>query len=519
MRFERDGTALWYGTSDAPAPVGRVEAGRGSEEGGFTIRVGVHPPSASNQVRVIYRVNGGDKKSIPATLLSHDLHQKAQYFVSRFPPFRVGDGVDYDVVLRIPGHQIPAAQPAGQFAASFHVVAAGSAEATSRAGSDSTAAHAQDEEDGEAKDKDREAADRRRSMEPESQDAHAAGASPDANPEARSRPSVTGASRRRSDAAMDAGAEADDAAKVLVASSLRRIPSAIDPLSDAGGKVGDKLLPLRTAAVSKFYLGIDRVRSHLQLVAGALAKRTLPAQLIGVLLQPSGVAGRLLQVQFDPLSVGSHSPKVTVVTHDTGSFQISLPHGATLPHSGLLLTVHGLNGSARTSRSPPSQIATNGLFGSVTLPISLNPVVPEHPDWLWTRCCQPGSPASSTPDQTSKTPHMHVVKLTAKTTPASFLLKPTTRSTNFPTGSFFDWWSRKPAFRTWREACRVTTGSFPFPITAAAMGRQTALKAWPTWIAFPSSSPLASMGFAIRSWGSTRAAESPPKRLCRWRER
>ena len=408
MRFERDGTALWYGTSDAPAPVGRVEAGRGSEEGGFTIRVGVHPPSASNQVRVIYRVNGGDKKSIPATLLSHDLHQKAQYFVSRFPPFRVGDGVDYDVVLRIPGHQIPAAQPAGQFAASFHVVAAGSAEATSRAGSDSTAAHAQDEEDGEAKDKDREAADRRRSMEPESQDAHAAGASPDANPEARSRPSVTGASRRRSDAAMDAGAEADDAAKVLVASSLRRIPSAIDPLSDAGGKVGDKLLPLRTAAVSKFYLGIDRVRSHLQLVAGALAKRTLPAQLIGVLLQPSGVAGRLLQVQFDPLSVGSHSPKVTVVTHDTGSFQISLPHGATLPHSGLLLTVHGLNGSAHVT-IPASQIATNGLFGSVTLPISLNPLSPSI--LIALDALLPARKPSSSPDQTSKTPHMHVVKL------------------------------------------------------------------------------------------------------------
>src|SRR5262249_17508919 len=108
---------------------------------------------------------------------------------------------------------------------------------------------------------------------------------------------TTGAGMGTATATQPAGAAAFNlgAGFAAGAAPLRRIPSTLDPLSDAGGKIADTLLPLRTAALSKFYLGIDRVRVHLQLVAGALASRPLPGRLIGVLQQPDGTAARLVQ--------------------------------------------------------------------------------------------------------------------------------------------------------------------------------------------------------------------------------
>src|SRR5215472_9225823 len=120
MRFENDGIGLWYGTGDAPAPVGEVEAASGSEEALVSITAAVQPPSASNSVEVTYRINGGSPTTVAGALLSHDLHQQAQYFQVKLPPFHVGDTVEYRVVAHAPGHQVP--QQTGQFTSSFRVV-------------------------------------------------------------------------------------------------------------------------------------------------------------------------------------------------------------------------------------------------------------------------------------------------------------------------------------------------------------------------------------------------------------
>jgi hypothetical protein len=99
-----------------------VEAARGSDQAQVGVTVGMQPPSASNSVQVTYRVNGGTPATVAAALLTHDPHQQAQYFRAQLPTFRVGDNVEYLVVGRAPGHQVPGLEQAGQFAASFRVV-------------------------------------------------------------------------------------------------------------------------------------------------------------------------------------------------------------------------------------------------------------------------------------------------------------------------------------------------------------------------------------------------------------
>jgi hypothetical protein len=201
----------------------------------------------------------------------------------------------------------------------------------------------------------------------------------------------------------------ESSSRIQVPISLQRIPFTIDPLSEAGRDVAHILLPRRTAAVSKLYLGLDRVRLHLQLVAGALSSRTLPAQLVGVLLQPDGSGGRLLQIQFDPASVGGTGPKLTAVTKDDGSFTIRLPQSVALPDSGLPLIVHGANGNAAVT-IPAAQIAAaNGVFGEVTLPNMLKPLHVSILNAL--TALVPAKPPAAAPAQQCPAPQLHVVKL------------------------------------------------------------------------------------------------------------
>jgi hypothetical protein len=122
MRVEQGGLAVWFGTADAPAPSGAVEAATGTDGVLASVTVGVQPPSASNSVAVTYRRNGDDPVTVPTVLVSHDPLVKAQYFMARFPEFHVGDVVDYFVVARSPGLQVPGPQEASQFMGSFQVV-------------------------------------------------------------------------------------------------------------------------------------------------------------------------------------------------------------------------------------------------------------------------------------------------------------------------------------------------------------------------------------------------------------
>jgi hypothetical protein len=403
----------------------------------------MQPPSASNAVEVVYRVNGGPPASVPGALLTHDLHQQAQYFQARLPAFHVGDVVDYRVVGRAPGHQVPGPQEAGQFAASFRVVpdpppAVGPGAmhlAMARpALLASSAPVGQLLNRGPAVHLGRAASLLTNPGFATATPAPPAAASgPQLSPEHSVATVDFGGVIAGEPVRAGAGAAVSLLPKIELPISLQRIPLAIDPLSDRGYQLADALLPHRTAAVTKFYLGIDRIRLHLQLVAGVLSSRTLPAQLIGILEQPDGTAGRLLQIQFDPAVVGGSGPKVTAITKDDGSFTLRLPQGAALPDSGLSLNVHGANGNAAVT-IPASQIAANGVCGSVTLPSALNPLHVSILNAL--TALLPAHPPAVKPAESASAPHLHVVKLGEDDT-CQLSFKANNAVDRFPYGVFF----------------------------------------------------------------------------------
>ncbi len=120
MRFENGGMVLWYGTTDAPAPPESVPSTSANRS---TVTVAVQPPSVSNSVQLIYRVNGGASASINAKVLRQDLVNKVQYFSVQLPAFQAGDKVEYIAVARSPGKQVPSPGDAATFPSSFTIVA------------------------------------------------------------------------------------------------------------------------------------------------------------------------------------------------------------------------------------------------------------------------------------------------------------------------------------------------------------------------------------------------------------
>jgi len=440
MRLEQDGIALWYGTADAPAPTGDVEAPAGSEEAPVSITVGMQPPSASHAVEVMYRVNGGPPATVPAVLLAHDPHLQAQYFQAKLPTFHVGDSVDYLVIGRAPGHQIPGLQQAGQFAASFRVVPDPPPEAPlhfapmmrPRAGS---AALSRVVDAGQLLNPAL-ASQLAGTLSPAPAVTPPPGfsAGPPVSPQhSAAAPIDFGAVFEGRPAGLGGGAFAGPLPEIRVPSSLQRIPFTIDPLSEAGSKITDTLLPHRTAAVSKFYLGMHQIRFQLGVLADVLSSRAAPAQILGVLQQPDGTAGRLLQIQFDPSSIGSSGAKLTAVSKDDGSFVLQLPRGARLPDSGLPLIVHGSNGNASIT-IPSSQIASNGVCGSITLPSTLNPLHVSILNAL--TALLPASPPASKPAENGHAPHLHTVKL-GEDDACQLSFKANSAVDKFPYGVFF----------------------------------------------------------------------------------
>jgi hypothetical protein len=142
VRFELGGRSLWYGTPDAPAPLGIVTAGAGHEAAGVTVTVGVQPLNASYRVEVHYRVNGGAPVKVPAVLFRTDVRASAQYFSARLPNLHVGDKVEYGALCAIGSVQLPQPGPPHVLAASFHVVGPDHAEAKHAAMHAVTAHHA-----------------------------------------------------------------------------------------------------------------------------------------------------------------------------------------------------------------------------------------------------------------------------------------------------------------------------------------------------------------------------------------
>ncbi|MBI1744418.1 hypothetical protein HYR54_15315 [Candidatus Acetothermia bacterium] len=119
MRCEHDGMELWYGTPDAPAPHDEIQAGSK-----ITMTIGVRPISASNKVEVQFRTNQGPTETVAAEWLWNDLSSKAQYFRAYLPAFRMGDMVEYTVICRCPGRQIPSADELKQCTMSFRITEA-----------------------------------------------------------------------------------------------------------------------------------------------------------------------------------------------------------------------------------------------------------------------------------------------------------------------------------------------------------------------------------------------------------
>ena len=116
MHFEHEDRSLWYGTPDALAPEGAVQAGTE-----IAITVGVSPVDASNYVELLYRVNQGPTEMVAARWMQNDPSGKAQYFRARLPAFRAGDTVEYIPICSWAGRQVPSPDQARQFASSIRV--------------------------------------------------------------------------------------------------------------------------------------------------------------------------------------------------------------------------------------------------------------------------------------------------------------------------------------------------------------------------------------------------------------
>jgi hypothetical protein len=114
--FSNESPRLWYGTSDAPAPVG-VEAGRG----GVSVVVGVRPASPNNAVVVRYRVDGGPVRLVRAILNRTDYERGVQYFRAVFPDFWSGSVVEYLPLLTVAGRQIGGLSTSPPFPSSFRL--------------------------------------------------------------------------------------------------------------------------------------------------------------------------------------------------------------------------------------------------------------------------------------------------------------------------------------------------------------------------------------------------------------
>lgn len=116
MLFEHQGITLWYDTPDAPAPGENVRVG---DE--ITIIVGIGPADINNKIEVIYRINRGATERLAAEWLRHDVSSQAQYFIARLPAFQAKDTVEYTVIGRCGGRQVPPPERATQFISRFTV--------------------------------------------------------------------------------------------------------------------------------------------------------------------------------------------------------------------------------------------------------------------------------------------------------------------------------------------------------------------------------------------------------------
>src|ERR1035441_9905157 len=124
MRYEQNGTSIWWGTHDAPAHEGEVPASSSGRANGLKLTFAVHPTGSRNAVEVRYRVNGGAVATSHASHAGSNTRTNTQYFVATLRDFVVGDSVEYVGVLIWPKGQVPPENQAATFPSSFKIVAA-----------------------------------------------------------------------------------------------------------------------------------------------------------------------------------------------------------------------------------------------------------------------------------------------------------------------------------------------------------------------------------------------------------
>ena len=114
MRYQNDGITLWYGTPDTPAPENTIPLTPETR-----ITIGIQPPAPNNRVEIRYRVNSGNPIILPAVTLRTIPSTNTQYFRAIFPIFQVGDRIDYTVICRSAGRQVPSSTEAQQWLTTF----------------------------------------------------------------------------------------------------------------------------------------------------------------------------------------------------------------------------------------------------------------------------------------------------------------------------------------------------------------------------------------------------------------
>ena len=102
MQRARDGSALWWGTADAPGPPAVVPAGVQTP-----ITVAVSPVLPGHSVTVDYRVDGGAVREAPAVPQPRAPDLNAQTFRALLPG-QLGGVIEYLPVLRFVGQPISA---------------------------------------------------------------------------------------------------------------------------------------------------------------------------------------------------------------------------------------------------------------------------------------------------------------------------------------------------------------------------------------------------------------------------
>lgn len=116
MQFSNDGLTIWFGTEDAPSP---TSAHINGEPPSLTI--GVYPANPNHSVTIRYRVDGGLIRTLSAILTRSNPAHNTQYFHADWPSELKGSNIEYVVVLRCSGRQVPDAATANSFPASFQL--------------------------------------------------------------------------------------------------------------------------------------------------------------------------------------------------------------------------------------------------------------------------------------------------------------------------------------------------------------------------------------------------------------